>query len=250
MNTILIVEDEPLAAERLQQLVQGYADRSLQVHWADSVQSACDWLATHTPDLMLCDIQLGDGLSFDIFEKSGTRAPVIFTTAFHEYAIRAFKVNSLDYLLKPVQKDDLYRALSSFFVEKAGANQADQVAEMASMFRKEYKTRFLVKIGEKLISIPVERIAYFFLEERVLLIRTTDGHSYPLNFTLDQIEMMLDPARFFRINRSCCVQIDAIKEVVPFPGNRLEVSLTASHIKTPFIISRELCASFRRWLGE
>jgi DNA-binding LytR/AlgR family response regulator len=250
---ILIVEDEPLAAERLGQMVHSYPGRSLTVgHWADSLRAATAYLDAHNPDLMLLDIQLGDGLSFDIFEKTTVRAPVIFTTAFDQYALRAFKVNSIDYILKPIQREELYRAFDRFF-ERNGVTtplNGEIMALLGSMVRKEYKTRFLVKIGDKLLTIPVDRISYFYVEDRVLLLRAREGHTYTLGYTLEQLEMMLDPAVFFRINRACFVCIGAILEVVPYHGNRLELMPQGRHTKEAFVVSRELCGAFKRWLGD
>ena len=251
---ILIVEDEPPAAERLEHLVKAYPRRSLQVGYrADSVRAAVAYLETHAPpDLMLLDIQLGDGLSFDIFEKTAVRAPVIFTTAFDQYALQAFKVNSIDYILKPIQREELYRALDRFFERNDGNAPLNRelMALLSGMMRKEYKTRFLVKIGDKLRTITNEQISYFYVEDRVLLLRTRDSHTYTLGYTMEQLEMMLDPAVFFRINRACFVCINAILEVIPYHGNRLELMPQGRHTKEAFVVSRELCGEFKRWLGE
>lgn len=250
---ILIVEDEPLAAERLQSLIKSYP-RTLEIaYWADSVRSAVQWLRDDSPDLMMLDIHLGDGLSFDIFEQTEVKAPAIFTTAFDQYAVRAFKVNSLDYLLKPVQKEELYKALDHFYEHSnqhsITANN-DLMQVLSGMVKQEYKSRFLVKLGEKLITVPAGSIAYFFVEDRATLLRTRNGHTYPIGYTIEQLELMLDPAQFFRINRSYVIAVDAIESVVPFPGNRLEVMPEARHTKESMVVSRELCAAFRKWLGE
>lgn len=250
---ILIVEDEPLAAERLQGLLGGYSRPIEVAHWADSVRGAVQWLRHDSPDLMLLDIHLGDGLSFDIFEQTEVQAPAIFTTAFDQYAVRAFKVNSLDYLLKPVQKEELYQALDRFYEHQnqntfTVNNELMQV--LSGMVRQEYKSRFLVKLGEKLITVPVSAISYFFVEDRATLLRTRNGHTYPIGYTIEQLELMLNPEQFFRINRSYVVTVEAIESVMPFPGNRLEVIPESRHTKDPLVVSRELCATFRKWLGE
>lgn len=256
-TNILIVEDEPLAAERLAQLLGGYHRPLPAAQWADSVRSAVECLERRQPDLLLLDIHLGDGLSFDIFEKTAVRAPVIFTTAYDQYALRAFKVNSLDYLLKPIQREDLYAALDKFFEKKASEENAhpaalldaETVRLLASMVRQDYKNRFLVRLGERLLTVPLREVSYFFVEDRALLLRTRSGHTYPLPQTLEQIELMLDPRLFFRINRSCILHVEGIREVLPYPGNRLEVLPEARHAKEAFVVSRELCGEFRRWLG-
>lgn len=250
---ILIVEDEPLAAERLQTLLKNYSKPLEIAYWADSVRSAVQWLRSDSPDLMLLDIHLGDGLSFDIFEQTEVQAPAIFTTAFDQYAVRAFKVNSLDYLLKPVQREELYGALDRFLEQKKQnvfSVNHDLMQVISGMVRQEYKSRFLVKLGEKLITVPASSIAYFFVEDRATLLRTRNGHTYPIGFTIEQLELMLDPAQFFRINRSFVVAVEAIESVVPYPGNRLEVIPEARHTKDALVVSRELCAAFRKWLGE
>jgi DNA-binding LytR/AlgR family response regulator len=249
---ILLVEDEPLAAERLEHLLKGYHRPLQAAHWADSVRAATDWLsAGNTPDLMFFDIHLGDGLSFDIFERTEVRAPVIFTTAYDQYAVRAFRVNSVGYLLKPIQREEFYATLDRFFEQKPSlAHDRELMSMLSGIVRQEFKNRFLVKIGDRLITVPTTRIAYFFLEDRALLLRTLDGHTYPVGYTLEQLELLLDPAQFFRINRACCVGIEAVAEILPYPGNRLEIKPLARHSKEAFVVSRELCADFKRWLGE
>jgi DNA-binding LytR/AlgR family response regulator len=253
---IVIIEDEPLAAERLENLLKTYSRPLVMSYWADSVRSARDFLAQQTPDLLLMDIQLGDGLSFDIFQQLELRAPIIFTTAFDQYALQAFKLNSIDYLLKPIQKEQLHAALDRFFERRAphvvapAPPDAELLGMLAGMIRKEYKSRFLVKIGEKMITVPLSQIAYFFVEDRALLLRTRNGHTYVLNLTMDHLEMLLDPSLFFRINRACYLHIEAIQEVIPYPGNRLEVNPLARHQREPYIVSRELCTAFKDWLGQ
>jgi DNA-binding LytR/AlgR family response regulator len=248
---ILLVEDEPLAAERMEQLLRAYPRPLQGIHWADSVRGALQWLeAGNTPGLMLLDIQLGDGLSFDIFERSSVQAPALFTTAYDHYALRAFQVNSVGYLLKPIQREALYQALDRFFAQQAPAPPLDRelAAMLSAMLQKQYKNRFLVKIGERLRSVPGSRIAYFYLEDRALLLRTLDGHSYPLAHTMEQLDLLLDPAQYFRVNRACFISIEAVAEVLPYPGNRLEIKVLQRHAQEPLIVSRELCGAFRRWL--
>src|SRR5664279_823801 len=203
----LIVEDEKVAAERLVGLIKKF-DPSIDItEIVQSVKNAVQWLNTHqAPDLIFMDIQLADGLSFEIFEQTIVDAPVIFTTAYNEYALQAFKVNSIDYLLKPIDKEELrvsinkYQKLSNR-VSQTGALQPQVLKQMIDMMQNPYKLRFVVRIGEHIKTIAIEDVAYFYSSEKSSFLRSISGRDYAIEYTLDQLEQELDPHKFFRVSR-------------------------------------------------
>ncbi|MFN8164811.1 MAG: LytTR family DNA-binding domain-containing protein [Bacteroidia bacterium] len=250
---ILIAEDEKLNAEHLVKLLNRI-DPSLQVlAIVDSVRLAVKFLRENpSPDLLLFDIHLADGNSFDVFNEINKPIPVIFTTAFDEYAIRAFKVNSIDYLLKPVSYEDLKAA-----IEKAkrltGSLVSPALLESISsaLMGKptEYKSRFLVKLGESISSVAVEEINFFIAEEGIVMLVKNDGRRFPVDYTLDQLEKQVDNRKFFRINRKVLLSISAISKATPYFNSRYKVHV--QHLSDDeSIISRERVSEFKSWLGE
>lgn len=253
---VLIVEDEHLSAERLEGMLQKYPRPIEVVGSFDSVKGASAWLnANPHPELMLFDIQLADGISFDIFEKTGTRSPVIFTTAYQEYALKAFKVNSIDYLLKPIDPEELYAALDRFFETKSNGPSLGPDPEalrlVMQMMNRQYKTRFLVKRGEHLASIATDDILYFYSEDKFTWIRTSDNKKYALDNTLEQLDLLLDPVRYFRINRQFIVAINALSDVVVYSNSRLKLKIPFwdNQDADPVLVSREKVQAFKEWLG-
>lgn len=256
---IFIVEDEELAVKKLQKTLQAI-DPDLHVAGtADSIASAVEWLKGHAlPDLILMDIELADGQSFEIFNLIEVKSPVIFTTSYDEFALKAFKVNSVDYLLKPVQKDELEAALSKFRSMKqvyAGRKQEDPhfsslVKELQQTLQhKEYRQRFLVKHLQKMVSIEVDRIAYFFSDDRLSFFKTADDKKYVVDYTIDEIENMLDPNQFFRINRAFLVSVKSIDQINDYFGNRLKLNLKPN-IDKEALVSREKVMPFKEWMGK
>ena len=212
----LVIEDEKLAAERLIELVCKYDSRIEVIKVLDSVEKSVEWFNSNPhPDLVFMDIQLADGLSFEIFEKTEVKCPVIFTTAFDEYTIRAFKVNSVDYLLKPVDYDELAAAIEKFrlnFGPKTKQEFKPEVEiydKLINQFVHPYKNRFVVKVGLHIRSIPVEEIDYFFICEKSTFICTKEGKNYAIDYYLDQLEKLVDPRLFFRINRKFIININS-----------------------------------------
>lgn len=253
---VLIIEDETLAAERLKMLVQQY-DATIQiVEWLDTVQDAVDYLkAKPAIDLIFLDIQLADGLSFEIFEKTKVNCPVIFTTAFDEYALRVFKVNSVDYLLKPIDLDDLTRAFNQF------EEQYQQVAPPAlpdlsifqqtmQMITRQYKTRFIIKAGSKLSSVPVEEVDFFFSEHKISWLKTKSGKKHEVDYRLEQLEQLLDPKSFFRLNRKYLAAYPAIENVTTYSNSRLKVQLSGLEKSEEVLISRDKVNAFKKWLDQ
>ena len=255
---IFIVEDEELAVKKLQKTLLAI-DKNLEVTGtADSIAAAAAWLESHPrPDLILMDIELADGQSFEIFNLTEVRSPVIFTTSYDEYALKAFKVNSVDYLLKPVQKDELESALSKFSQLKQTFGQGHEDAPITALVRdlqqklqhKEYRKRFLVKHSQKLLSIEMDRIAYFFSDDRLNFFKTFDDKKYVIDYTMDEIEQMLDPSEYFRINRSFVVSVKSIDQIHDYFGNRLKLNLRPA-IDKEALVSREKVSQFKDWMGK
>jgi DNA-binding LytR/AlgR family response regulator len=251
---VLIVEDEPHAARRLETLLRELDSTLRVVGQVDSVKQAVAWFNDNPPpDLVFMDIQLGDGLSFDIFEKVTITSPVIFTTAYDEYALKAFKVNSIDYILKPVDKADVQAALKKLSNLSTRPSAGDDVLRnleaVMQMMTRRYKERFVIKVGEHLRSIEVTDVLYFYSHEKTTFARTGDGRSLILDFTVEQLEGMLDPDRFFRVNRQYLVSIQAIQDIVHYTNSRLRLILKGS-VEEDVIVSRERVQDFRLWLDR
>jgi DNA-binding LytR/AlgR family response regulator len=251
----IIIEDEPQAAERLGRLVRQCRPGVEIIATLESVEDAVAWLKAHrAPDLAFFDIQLSDGFSFSIFEQARIDFPVIFTTAFDEYALRAFSVNSIDYLLKPVDPEDLERAFRKWeqLSRPAGNISPDLVRSVMAMIQQpQYKERFLVRTGNHLRSVTTAEISYFFSADKITWLRLADGYKYPVEQTLEQLEGLLDPARFFRLNRKYLVGIDAIAKLTPYSNSRLRVQLPHADPEERIIVSREKVQPFKAWLeGE
>lgn len=245
----LIIEDEKIAAERLADLIKK-CDPSLEIaEVVQSVKNAVQWLNSHpTPGLIFMDIQLADGLSFEIFEQTTVKAPVIFTTAYEEYAIKAFKVNSIDYLLKPVDQQELKKAIDKFNASNQPREIPVQVFEtiMQSLTR-QYKNKFVIKVGEHLKIFTTDDIQCFYSMEKCTFLQNNAGRDYALSYTLDQLEELLDPAKFFRINRKFIISTRAIADIVSYSNSRLQVRLHTNQTDE-LTVSREKVQEFRRWL--
>lgn len=253
---ILIVEDEELAVKKLQKTLAAVDSNANVVGTTDSIQSTVEWLNDNpAPDLILMDIELADGQSFAIFNHTEVKSPVIFTTSYDEYALKAFKVNSIDYLLKPVQKEDLEAALKKFHslkrdVSPAGVNLDSIVKELqAKLQPKEYRKRFLVKNGQKLISVDVNEICYFYSDGRLNFFKTGDNKKYVLDYTMDELEDMLDPNHYFRISRSFFVSVNSIDKIDDYFGNRLILQLKPI-VDKEALVSREKVTDFKKWMGK
>ena len=254
MQKVLIIEDEPQAAQRLQTLIEDLIPDVTILAKIDSIKKSVRWIEEKgSPDLIFMDIQLADGVSFQIFEQCDVKCPVIFTTAFDEYALKAFKVNSIDYILKPVDKDDLDRALKKFNSltrrEDNSQQMLESIGQAIKMLTHKYKTRFVLKVGEHLKSIEVNDILFFFSLEKATFAKHMDGRKHMLDFTLDQLEAALDPQRFFRINRKYIVSTSAIQDMVSYTNSRLKLVLKTSD-DNDVIVSRERVQEFKEWLDR
>lgn len=249
---VIIIEDEKPAARLLQRKLQKLGiEAGTMLH---SVEESLDWFGQNPqPDLIFLDIQLSDGLSFEIFDTMSISSAVIFTTAYDEYALRAFKLNSIDYLLKPIDEDDLEVAVNKFRERLPKAQPMsldfDQIKRMLSNpSEKSYKKRFTVKMGQHLKMINIEDAECFYSENKGTYIRTTEGRDYLLETTLEQLENELDPAKFYRVSRKFIVSINAIKDIVVYTNSRLKIILP-TYKEDEVIVSRERVGDFREWLG-
>lgn len=252
MNYI-IAEDEKPTADRLKKMISAISPELNHLTTFESVSSAVKWLkANNHPDLAFFDIQLADGISFEIFEQVQIEFPVIFTTAFNEYAIKAFKVNSIDYLLKPIDQGELEKAIRKFEKGIRSMNQVfntDAIAKALSMLTNSYKTRFVVKVGEHIRMIPVEEIALFFSSEKYTFIRTNAGRDYGIDLALEQVMTTVNPSQFFRVSRKHIVALSAINDIIAFSGSRLKLKLSVQ-TDEDIIVSREKVAEFKVWLDR
>ena len=248
----LIIEDEAPAFRRLQRILEEIEEDIEIIDVIDSVEESVKWLKNHQlPDLIFMDIQLADGLSFEIFNEIEINTPVIFTTAYDEYTLKAFKVNSIDYLLKPINKDLLedsiakYKKLNSGFID----NGVDitSILKQINPEQKRYKSRFLVKVRDQLISIETKNIAYFFTENGLIYAITKSGKKYLIDYTLDELEDSLDPQEFYRLNRQIIAGFDAIATSYQWDKGKLKVELEPKH-KEIVLISRDKATDFKKWL--
>ncbi|UXP31209.1 LytTR family DNA-binding domain-containing protein [Reichenbachiella agarivorans] len=249
---VLIVEDEGIAADRLARLL-GELQPDLRVlEVLDTVKSAVAWLRSNqSPDLLFFDIHLADGSSFEIFEQISVSCPVIFTTAYDQYAIKAFEVNSIDYLLKPIEVEKLERALLKYDALQNASPQIDlsQLQQMLGQPLKSYKERFVVKVGEHIKAIQTEAIACLYSVEGSTYLQTEEGKKFIIDFTLDQLADLLDPSVFFRINRKYIVKISAIQDIVTYSNSRLKIVLPSLD-HNELIVSRERVGEFKSWLDS
>lgn len=248
---VLIIEDEPFAQQELKRLLHAIDPEISMMDCIDSVEESVKFLESgNNPDLIFMDIQLSDGLSFEIFDRTRVSAPVIFTTAFDDYAIKAFKVNSIDYLLKPVEQEDLARAISKFRKTKTkegGFFSREQLEEVLGLYRPAYKSRLVVKLGDKIRHIEANEIAYFFSEDKVSFLVTNETKKYIINYTLEQIEKFMNPADFYRLNRKYVAHINAIETIDKYFNSRLKIGLKPE-VEDDVLISRNKVSDFLNWL--
>lgn len=252
----LIIEDEHLNAERIRDLLGEIHPEAEVLAMPDSVSAAVSWFRENeSPDLVFMDIQLGDGLSFDIFDQVEVRAPVIFITAYQEYAIKAFKVHSVDYLLKPIRREDLqsaldkYKRLFSGSREHPAAPDPELLTSIRHMLSRSYKSRFMVKVGEHIRSVDVSGVLYFYSQDKGTYLHTAEHRNYVIDYTLDALSGMLDPLIFFRINRKYIISTAGISDLIHLSGSKLKVVLAACEDEQVYI-SRDRIPAFKKWLDS
>ncbi len=252
----IIIEDEQIAANRLKKLVQGLRPNYEYVTTLDSVEGATISLAALKFDILFMDIQLADGLSFEIFDQISMKKPVIFTTAYDQYAIKAFKTNGIDYLLKPIDEDELEGAISKFESQFVATQSSSAPNDFAGEIKKAlesiqqkdgYKERFVVKIGDHLKAIPIGEIDLFYSEEKATFILSTDGRNYIIDFPLDRLVELVDPKRYFRISRKYIVCMESIEDILAFSNSRLKLKIR-NYSDENVIVARERVQEFKQWL--
>lgn len=241
---ILIIEDELPAFKRLAKLIGELISEADIAGPIDSVQSAQAWFQQHTaPDVLFTDIQLADGSTFDFIKKVQPACPIIFTTAYNEYALQAFDTTGLDYLLKPIKREDLNRALGKLRGLKSFFQQDKNEALNTG-----YRQRFMVRFGDHIKTIAIEEIAYFYSEQKTTFIKTKGEKSYPVDTNLDSLEQQTDPRQFFRINRQFLASLDAITDIKVYTKGRVILSLYPAAKEEP-VVSSEKAASFKSWIS-
>ena len=248
---VIIVEDEKFARENLIQLITDI-EPGIEIQGTfDSVEDSSEYLSENQPDLIFLDIHLADGLSFSIFDEVEVKSPIIFTTAYDQYAIKAFKVNSIDYLLKPIDKQELREALQKY--HRIAAPKVEGIEELKKALLapeiKEYQKRFMVKKGERLLSIKTEDVAYFEGEDRYTYLVNHSDNKFFVDYKLGELEDMLDPNQFFRLNRSFIANYDAIKDVIVMSKSRVKVTLSPEP-KRDIVVSTDNSRLFKAWLNR
>lgn len=248
---VVIIEDERLAANHLEKMINRY-DPSIHVlAKLESVADSIEWFTLHgNPDLIFLDIHLDNGLSFSIFEKVKVNAPIIFTTAYDEYAIKAFKMKSIDYLLKPILPEELNRAIDKYKEwTKPESTSIDMQSLLELITRKEpvFKSRFSIAVGEKIRSVSIEQVAYFYSTQGITFLVTHDNLHYPIDMSLEQLTEQTDPKEFFRINRQFIVRLRAIRNVHVYPKSRLKIELNPPY-QDEIYVSIDKVSRFKAWL--
>lgn len=222
---IIIIEDEKIAADSLEKILKSIDSDINVLAKIESVRNAVKWLLNNTCDLIFLDIQLSDGISFSIFEQVEVRIPIIFTTAYDQYAIKAFKLNSIDYLLKPIEVNELGESILKFKNLSEIKNINFKALIESLQKRVQYQTRFMIYAGNKIRSIKVQDIAYFYVREGSVFLCANDGKQYDIDYTLDKLQQILEPDFFFRISRQFIVNIEAIDQMFPMSKSRLKLDL-------------------------
>lgn len=251
---VLIIEDEVFAAEALEAILIKLRPDTEILARLESIEASVAWFKKNDPpELIFCDIHLSDGSSFEIFREIEVKSPVIFTTAYNEYAIEAFKVNSVDYLLKPLKKEEILKAIEKY-EELKQDKLGDELQNLQNLLQTQIginsgntKSRFMVKSGQSIKTISSKDVAYFQAEEGIVLLVNFKGNRFAVNYTLDQLEEQLDAKRFFRANRQLIVNIQAVKEVHPYFKGRLQLRLDPASEKD-HIISSSKASAFKEWL--
>lgn len=249
----LIIEDEHLAAQKLERMVNKLNHDVEVVKITDSVESSVSWLRENSVNLIFCDIHLGDGISFSIFDQIELKTPIIFITAYDQYALQAFKLTSIDYLLKPINATDLAVAFEKFLemysVEDQPPIDFSVLMDAVKGKTEDYQQRFMVYLGEKIITINTKEIAYFYAEGKYVFMVTQDGKEHVVDYTLDRLTQKLEPSQFFRVNRQFIVTLKGIAEMFTYSKSRVKLHLQPE-AKKQVIVSGDRSSDFKRWLNK
>ena len=248
---VLIIEDEQPASQKLIRLLKENDSGFEIIDVLRSVEDTINWFSTHPdPELIFMDIQLEDGICFEIFENCSINSPVIFTTAYDEYSLKAFKVNSVDYLLKPIVPEELKNAIDKFKKVHSHKDDISKIESIINQLQPRTKERFLIKIGEHYRSIQISSINCIYIKERCNFINVDNGKNYAIDYSLDKIEQMIDSRMFFRVNRNFIINFTAIHDIIAYSSNRLKIILANWTEKDEIMVSRERVADFKRWMDR
>lgn len=249
---VLIIENEKHAATGLISLLKNIDTGINVMGVTESVESTINWFQSNPhPDLLLMDIQLDDGLCFELFEAVKIEIPVIFTTAYDEFMLSAFKVNSVDYLLKPIEEMALRRAIEKFkSIHYNASVKSEVIKQLLNELNKGFKNRFLIKVGEHYKSITDNEIACFYILERATFLRTSSDKDYVIDYSLDNLQKSLDPHKFFRINRNCIVNINEISDIINYSSSRLKIKLKSAKPIYDIIVSKDKVREFKKWIDK
>ena len=254
---VIIVEDEPHAQTEIKRILEKVAPDCQILGLADGIESAVDLLSRHQPDLIFMDIQLSDGQSFDIFSQTEVKCPVIFTTAYDEFALQAFKANGIDYLLKPIEPTAIENALKKFTMLKTNGGAASPNALDTESLRKmlqpnqaNHKTRFMTNIGDRIKFLSEDEIAYFQADDEVVYMVSHEKKKFIINYTLENLELQLNPQKFFRINRRYIAHVDSIGDIHKYFNSRLKLNLSPKPDDDEVLVSRARVQAFLQWIGQ
>ncbi len=252
---VLIIEDEMSASKRLENMLKKIDPKIEILAMLDSVDDAVNWLNNNRePDIIFADIQLSDGVCFDIFKHVQIKSAVIFTTAYDEYAVEAFKVNSIDYLLKPINPEALSRSIEKFHNLKITYAESDKnrfktLLSMLDQTGKDYKSRFLVKTGQNMKIVSTSEVAYFLIDNQLVFLITKQNNRFLIEQTLDELEKRLDPKLFFRINRQMIISLDSVKTIHPYFNSRLKLDIIPDR-ESEILVSRMKVNDFKKWIEQ
>lgn len=243
---VLIVEDEPMAQANLSRTLQKYYPDLEIIGMTSSVSGTVEWLKEHSADVIFMDVELSDGDCFSIFRQINVDAKIVMTTAYDSYAVKAFEVNSVDYLLKPIEKEDLDRAVQRCR-NSAGVTDMSSLLSTLSGTQNEYRQKFMVRLNDKILPIPVNDISYFLSEDKVTWMFTSDGSKYVMDQSLDILSSQLSPSRFFRISRGCIIASSAVQSIIKLQGGRLKIN-AVPRSSQEILVSRSRSEDFLQWL--
>ena len=252
MIKVLIIEDERPAAKRLEKLLLEISSNFEIIEQCDSIESSIAYFKSGIqPDLVMLDVQLGDGLSFEIFKTVEINCPVIFTTAYDEYAIKAFELNSIDYLMKPINREKLQKSVDKFnkLSQQYSPIDLKKLVNLLDDEKRDFKQRFLVYVGEQIVSVQTSDIAYFYSVEKSTFLKTHSGKSYGFDLSLDKLEKLLSPKDFFRINRQYFIAFESIKKISILSKSRIKLILEPLATDET-LVSTARTAEFREWLDR